>query len=105
MQQQFPRAWQSGGGSGGGGIKIYYASSDGTAVGTGTWPTFTPGSFISDVYDYSTGAPVLAESSATIYWPYLDALATSGAPVPCVKLDGGGYLGLLEACTTIPDDE
>jgi hypothetical protein len=102
------RASQLGSYSGGGGdgpAKVYYASSDGAAVGSGTWPTFSPGSFTSDVYDLSSGSPVLSESAATVYWYSLDALENAGAPVECVPLAGGGWLGLLEHCTAIPADE
>ena len=91
-------------GTGGGDAKSYYAISDGAAVGSGTWPTFTPGSFTSDVWDMSTGTPELADSDATVLWFSLDALQNAGAPVECVKLSNGSYRGTLEHCTPIPAD-
>lgn len=102
--QQIPRAWQQNPGTGGGDAKSYYAISDGAAVGSGTWPTFTPGSFTSDVWDMSTGTPELADSDATVLWFSLDPLANAGAPVECVKLSNGSYRGTLEHCTPIPAD-
>jgi hypothetical protein len=102
--QGVQRASGASGTGGGGATKVFWALSDGAAEGGGTWPTITPGSFTSDVYEFVDGELELVEEGAAIYWIYPDALENDGAPVPCVRLVGGGYIGLLEGCTPIPAD-
>ena len=100
LNQQLPRAWQQGSGAPSGGDgKIYFAISDGVAQATGTWPSITPDTFTSDVYDGSSGSLVLVTSSATIYWFDVDALAAAGAIAKCTRNDDDTYIGILETCT------
>jgi hypothetical protein len=104
--QQFPRAWQAGGGGSSSPSYLHWCRvpSGGSGAATGTWPTLTQATFEADVYGNVSGTLTLAAEGATIYWKYLDA-ADEGKIVPVVKnADGSTWDAVLDSCTAVDLD-
>lgn len=103
---QAQRVGQLGGYNGGGGSpgKAYWCVGDGTArAATGTWPSLTPATFTSDVYEFVGGVQTLVGSGKTINWPYKDAMSTTaGKLIPCVlNGDQTTYDADMESCLKV----
>jgi hypothetical protein len=77
---------------------------DGTAhVATGTWPSLSVVTFTSDVYKLVGTTWTSVATSATINWPYKDAMSTTaGKLIPCwPNIDGTSYDAVVESCTKV----
>jgi hypothetical protein len=88
-------------GAGGGGNGTYWATNP-SAVSAATGSTIaglTPSTFTSNIYYDAGGTMTLQQSSATVYWWYLDGLPANSL-VP-VTQSGANWDALANGCTAL----
>ncbi len=101
LQQPAMFAVPSGGGPSGGGTLCWAHAPSTIAAATGSWPTLTPSTFTSDVYQDVAGTLTLVASSQTVRWFYKDS-AASGSLIPVMAVDSGSHWDAIgNSCTVV----
>ncbi len=101
QQPAYNPAGGQGGSSGGGGTLCWAHAPSTIAAATGSWPTLTPSTFTSDVYQDVAGTLTLVASSQTVRWFYKDS-AASGSLIPVMAVDSGSHWDAIgNSCTVV----
>ncbi len=96
-----PPVVPSGGGPSGGGTLCWAHAPSTIAAATGSWPTLTPSTFTSDVYQDVAGTLTLVGSSQTVRWFYKDP-AASGSLIPVMSVDSASHWDAIgNSCTVV----